>query len=161
MLAAIFNKVSKIQEELERKRIFRNNELHTSVKLYNPRITTIRGNVFVDELTYINSGRFLTGADSKITIGKRCAIGHNVTISSITHSLERPTGPDLLHIEQDTEIGDDVWIGSNVFIKEGVNIGNNCVIGANSVVTKSFESNSIVGGVPAKFIRKNRSLLKS
>lgn len=46
-----------------------------------------------------------------------------------------------------------VWIGNNVFIKEGIEIGNNVIIGANSVVTKSFESNIIIAGCPAKIVK--------
>lgn len=158
ILIRLVNRYEKFLDQLKRREHFNQNQLHDTVKLYNPRLTTIRGNIKVDELTYINSGRFLTGENSKITIGKRCAIGHNVTITAITHSLTRPTGPSLLHEEKDTEIGNDVWIGTNVFIKEGVKIGNNCIIGANSVVTKSFDEKSIIGGVPAKFIRLNHDL---
>ena len=54
---------------------------------------------------------------------------------------------------KDVEIGDGVWIGANVFINPGVIIGENSIVGANSVVTKNVEPFSIVGGVPAKFIR--------
>ena len=53
-----------------------------------------------------------------------------------------------------TIVGNDVWIGNNVLIKQGVTIGNGAVIGMGSVVTKDVESYSIVGGVPAKEIRK-------
>ena len=49
-------------------------------------------------------------------------------------------------------IGDGVFIGPNVVIQGPVTIGNNCIILANSVVTKSFKSGLIVGGVPAKAV---------
>ena len=51
-------------------------------------------------------------------------------------------------------IGDDVWIGSRVIILPGVKIGNGSVIGAGAVVTKDVEPYSVVGGVPAKLIRR-------
>jgi virginiamycin A acetyltransferase len=54
----------------------------------------------------------------------------------------------------DIIIGNDVWIGMNATILSGVTIGNGAVIGANSLVTNDVESYMIVGGNPAKPIRK-------
>jgi virginiamycin A acetyltransferase len=51
-------------------------------------------------------------------------------------------------------IGHDVWIGSSVTIKRRVRIGNGVLIGAHSLVTKDVEDFAIVGGVPARVIRK-------
>jgi len=50
------------------------------------------------------------------------------------------------------KIGNNVYIGNNALIMPGVTIGNNVIIGAGSVVTKSIEDNTIVGGNPAKKI---------
>ncbi len=64
------------------------------------------------------------------------------------------------HIYIDSEkkvvnrIGNDVWIGANVLIMEGVLIGDGAIVAAGSVVTKNIPPYSIVGGVPAKIIRK-------
>lgn len=54
----------------------------------------------------------------------------------------------------DVVIGNDVWIGSNCSIMSGVTIGDGAVIAANSNVTKSVDPYTIVGGNPAKVIRK-------
>lgn len=51
-------------------------------------------------------------------------------------------------------IGNNSWIGLNCIILKGVTIGEGCIIGAGSVVTKSIPPNTIVGGNPAKVIRK-------
>jgi acetyltransferase-like isoleucine patch superfamily enzyme len=51
-------------------------------------------------------------------------------------------------------VGNDVWIGEKVMIKQGVTIGHGAVIGMGSVVTKNVEPYSIVGGNPAREIRK-------
>ena len=53
-------------------------------------------------------------------------------------------------------IEDDVWIGARVIILKGVTIGKGSIIGAGSVVTKDVEPYSIVGGNPAKLIRKRK-----
>ena len=57
----------------------------------------------------------------------------------------------------DTEIGNDVWIGSNATIMPGVKVGDGAIIATNSTVTKNVEPYTIVGGNPAKPIRKRFS----
>ena len=54
----------------------------------------------------------------------------------------------------DTIVGHDVWIGNGATIMQGVKIGNGAIIGTNSLVTKDIEPYTIVGGNPAKPIRK-------
>lgn len=57
----------------------------------------------------------------------------------------------------DIVIGNDVWIGYDAIIMAGVAIGDGAIIGTRAVVTKDVEPYSIVGGVPAKEIRKRFS----
>jgi chloramphenicol O-acetyltransferase type B len=54
----------------------------------------------------------------------------------------------------DTVIGNDVWIGTEAIVMPGVRIGDGAVIGARAVVTNDVEPYAIVGGNPAKVIRK-------
>ena len=54
----------------------------------------------------------------------------------------------------DTVIGNDVWIGNSVTIMQGVKIGDGAIIGTNSLVTKDVDPYSIIGGNPARVIRK-------
>lgn len=56
-----------------------------------------------------------------------------------------------------TIIGHDVWIGHSVIIKGGITIGNGAIIAAGSVVTKDVEPYTIVGGNPAKMLKKRFS----
>ena len=51
-------------------------------------------------------------------------------------------------------VGNDVWIGSDAKIMSGVHIGDGSIIAANAVVTKDVEPYAVVGGVPAKMIKK-------
>ena len=57
----------------------------------------------------------------------------------------------------DIVIGNDVWIGYEAVIMSGVKIGDGAIIGARAVVTKDVEPYTIVGGLPAKPIRKRYS----
>lgn len=57
----------------------------------------------------------------------------------------------------DTIIGNDVWIGMQAMIMPGVKIGDGAVIASRSVVTKDVEPYTVVGGNPAKFIKKRFS----
>lgn len=52
------------------------------------------------------------------------------------------------------KIGNDVWIGDSVKIMEGVEIGDGAIIAAGAIVTKNVPNYTIVGGIPAKFIKK-------
>ena len=54
----------------------------------------------------------------------------------------------------DIVIGNDVWIGYEAVIMAGVHIGDGAIIGTRAVVTKDVEANTIVGGVPAKLIKR-------
>ena len=54
-------------------------------------------------------------------------------------------------------IGHDVWIGHGATVVAGVTIGNGAVIGAGAVVTKDVAPYTVVGGVPAKFIKRRFS----
>jgi maltose O-acetyltransferase len=51
-------------------------------------------------------------------------------------------------------IGNDVWIGGSSVICPGVTIGDRVVIGAGSIVTKSFPSDVVIAGNPARVIRE-------
>ncbi len=54
----------------------------------------------------------------------------------------------------DTVIGNDVWIGSEAIIMPGITVGDGAVIGTRALVTRNVEPYAIVGGNPAKTIRK-------
>ena len=57
-------------------------------------------------------------------------------------------------------IEDDVWIGSGAVILDGVRVGKGAVVAAGAVVTKDVEPFTVVGGVPAVFIKNRNKNLK-
>ena len=74
------------------------------------------------------------------------------------NAMEGKTYPNKGNIE----IGNDVWIGYNATIMAGVKIGDGAIIATNATVVSDVEPYSIVGGNPAKEIKKifTRNLLK-
>ena len=90
----------------------------------------------------------------EVFIGDNVMIGPNTLITTVGHPLTPMKRRNHIGIAKPVKIGDDVWIGGNVTILPGVNIGKNVVIAAGAVVTKNVPDNTLVGGVPAKVIRK-------
>ena len=85
----------------------------------------------------------------RISIGKDCAISHDFTVmDSDAHELNGVR--DKLPVS----IGDHVWIGTRVTILKGVQVGDGAVIAAGSLVISDVPPRSLVGGVPAKVIKK-------
>lgn len=101
---------------------------------------------------------------STICATKSVIIGNNVLIGSgciITDTdahpinwLDRREGRDDLKAVDPVVIGDDVFIGARCIILKGVTIGDRAVIGAGSVVCRDVPSDCVVGGNPAKIIKK-------
>ena len=79
-------------------------------------------------------------------------IGHNVVLATLNHE-ENPEKRGNLCPSPIT-IGNKVWIGSNATILPGVTIGDGAIIAAGAVVTKDGSEKTVVGGVPAKLIKK-------
>jgi putative colanic acid biosynthesis acetyltransferase WcaF len=87
----------------------------------------------------------------KITIGEKCCIGKDVYLLTGSHDISTPTF-DL--VTKPITIKSNTWIATGCYILPNVEIGECCVIAAKSLVNKSFDNNSVVGGNPAKFIKK-------
>lgn len=118
--------------------------------------------------------RFLLPDDGvdKLVIGSFCSIGSGAAFIMAGNQGHRsdwistfpffwmPEVPAFAGAENgfqpagDTVIGNDVWIGTEAIVMPGVRIGDGAVIGARAVVTNDVEPYAIVGGNPAKVIRK-------
>ena len=117
-------------------------------------------NVFLGEHTSLACGSFISAPKGRLIVKDNCSIAENLTVHTGNHarivgkfvtdinSTNKPEGYD-----QDVIIENDVWIGCNVTLLSGVHIGRGATVAAGAVVNKDVPPYSIVGGVPAKFIK--------
>jgi hypothetical protein len=97
-------------------------------------------------------GTYFQNKHGRITLGKGCYIAPNVGIITSNH--------DPLNLSQhvdaaDVEIGPGCWLGMNSVILPGVKLGPRTVVGAGGIVSRSFpEGNVVIGGIPAKILKR-------
>lgn len=99
-----------------------------------------------------------------ISIGKNCIFSKNVMMSSGKHHFDNISyltqrDQDTLQesekvFEEKITIEDDCFIGVGVHIKYGITLAKGTIVGANSVVSRNFPPYSVIGGVPARLIKK-------
>jgi len=118
------------------------------VTFYNP------GEIEIGHHVYIGYGAWFSGGFG-IRIGDEVLIGPYVVISTSNHTMSNgsyrfgtPDGESVL-------ISKGSWIGAHVTILKGVTIGEGSVVAANSVVSSSVGSFTVVGGVPAREIKRS------
>ena len=119
---------------------------------------TVRG-LTIGYQTFVNSEVRFACRDSRIEIGNRCMIGPRVSFETSTHTLvvegfHERTEETRLTFHKDICVRDGVWIGAGALILCGVTIGEQSIVAAGSVVTRDVEPGILVGGVPAKMIRR-------
>jgi acetyltransferase-like isoleucine patch superfamily enzyme len=116
-----------------------------------------QGHVEIGDWSTVGSNTTI-GCSDRVTIGVAALIASGVSIRDTNHRFddtEQYMSSQGITSSPIT-IEDDVWIGANAVITEGVTIGRGSIIGANAVVTRDVEPWSIMGGVPARLIRKRR-----
>ncbi|KRM88162.1 sugar O-acetyltransferase [Lacticaseibacillus thailandensis] len=89
-----------------------------------------------------------------ITIGTHCYVGPDVGFYTPVHPLAARERDADVEMGAPITLGDSIWIGGHATILPGVTLGDNVVVGAGSVVTKSFPSNVVIAGNPARIIRR-------
>lgn len=116
------------------------------------------GNIILDD-------RANLGANCYIFSSNRVRLGKDVIVAAYTYfvgggnyKLDKLDIPINLQYNFEgkggVEIDDNVWVGAHCVILDGVKIGKGSVVAAGAIVSKAVEEMSIVGGVPAKVIRK-------
>lgn len=122
-----------------------------SFRVFPPFYTDFGKNITVGKNVFINACCHFQDHGG-VSLGDGCQIGHNVVFATLNHGLA-PEDRQTTYPAPITP-GKNVWVGSNSTILQGVTIGDNAVIAAGAVVTKDVPENTIVGGVPARIIRK-------
>ncbi len=91
-------------------------------------------------------------AKNGIEIGENVRIGPGVKVISASHNI---TNYDIHDSAAPIKIENDCWLAANVVILPGVHLKEHTIVAAGAVVNKSFdEGNCILGGVPAKIIKR-------
>ncbi|WP_240733075.1 DapH/DapD/GlmU-related protein [Jeotgalibacillus sp. S-D1] len=126
-------------------------EVDESFMCFPPFHTDFGKNITIGKNVFFNTGCSFQDRGG-IVIGDGTMIGMNVTIATLNHGLPLETRNTTF--SSPVVIGKNGWIGSNATILPGVTIGNNAVVAAGAVVTKDVPDNTVVAGVPAKFVMK-------
>lgn len=114
---------------------------------YKNSIIKIGSNVVSNNNVFICSANY-------IEIGSDTLIGQNVfIIDHEAHGID-PLERRKLGVVGKVIIGRNVWIGNNVVILKNTEIGDNSIIATGAVVSGKFPADMIIGGVPAKIIRR-------
>lgn len=121
--------------------------IHYGARFYLPK------NITIGNGTIIGDHAFIDGRE-RVVIGNNVDIASEVRIYNSEHDINSKT---FKAINAPVEVGDYVFIGPRVTILPGVKIGRGAIVAAGSVVIKDVDPSTLVGGVPAKYI-KDREL---
>ena len=125
-------------------------ELDDEFRVFTPFFTDFGKNIHLGKNVFINAGCKFQDQGG-IYIGDDVLIGHNACLLTLNHAEEPENRADMYPAP--IHIGDKAWLGSNVTVLPGVTIGEGAIVAAGAVVTKDVAPNTIVGGIPAKFIK--------
>jgi len=105
--------------------------------------------------SYAGMNTVINGFAAKVSIGSNVSIAQNVNIMADSGPNASKAMQTIFPIEKGAiTIGNHCWIGASAVIMPNVNLGDYTTVAANSFVNKSFPEYSIIGGNPAKLIRK-------
>lgn len=169
-----FFKIEKSLSRLNINMFFLKKNPHKLITLNNDLKLEGHNNFYNSVLSLCTIGAFSYSSSNLnygVSIGRYCSLASNIKIMGAHHFPEwistsphfysedyHDTDPALVthnyRSRRNVTIGNDVWIGADVVLKNNITIGDGAIIASNSVITKNVEPYTIVGGNPAKLIRK-------
>ena len=150
-LSVTLNASTDIDQIRERLSDIIGQEIDKSTTIFTPFHTNFGRHIQLGKNIFINRGCTFLDLGG-IVIEDDVLLGPQVNIITENHPID-PTKRKMLDLKS-VVIKRNVWIGANATILPGVTVGENAIVAAGAVVTKDVPANTIVGGVPAKFIRK-------
>ncbi len=146
-------------------------------KLISPHLVQVHNNVYICEHVWLNAKDYLCNGKPTLTIGDGTYIGRfvqinawqdvtiennvliadRVLISDADHNYKDPSVPIISQgdaFKGRVWLSSGCWIGIGAVILPGVRVGVNSVVAANAVVTQDVPDYTVVGGIPAKVIKK-------
>ncbi len=106
--------------------------------------------------TVVEAHIAVTEPGSVIEIGPDCMFAHGIELRcGDSHSIIDLSTGKRINYAKNIRLGKHIWIASDAMILKGVEIGDDCVIASRSLVTKSFDKNTLIGGSPAAVLKEN------
>ncbi|HYK46869.1 MAG TPA: DapH/DapD/GlmU-related protein [Parafilimonas sp.] len=149
-LSAALNAASDVHEVRERLSEITGTQIDKSTTVFVPFYTNFGKHIKLGKNVFINHACSFLDLGG-ITIEDDVQIGPRVNLITENHPLE-PAKRKLLDLKS-ILIKRNAWIGAAATILPGVTIGENSVVAAGAVVSKDVPANTVVGGIPAKFIK--------
>lgn len=113
----------------------------------------LRGNLIVGKNCWVGKNLKING-NGTVIIGDNCDLGPEITFQTGGHKIgtsERRAGEGISFVQK---VGSGTWVGGRVTICNETQIGKGCIIAACACVIKDVSDNTLVGGVPAREIRR-------
>ena len=111
-------------------------------------------NIEIGTGTFINTEVRFGVPTARVVIGENVLIGPGVMFETVNHSLMYDEKKGRSSYAKAIIVEDNVWIGAGAIITQGVTIGLGAVVAAGAVVINDIRPSTLVGGVPAKVLKK-------
>lgn len=110
------------------------------------------GRIRIGDDCYLNQHVYIDAAD-QVSIGNGVSIGHHVVIITSDHEIGPPGRRAGAMKSAPVRVEDGAWIAAGATLLPGVTVGKGAVVAAGAVVARDVPPNTLVGGVPARFLR--------